>query len=51
MPGFQLRQLSGFFHGVVEIAEAVHQAVLLRVFTRPDVTLRNLVYLLRRLVT
>ncbi|CDL62345.1 hypothetical protein [Klebsiella pneumoniae IS39] len=51
MPGFQLRQLGGFGHRVVEVAEAVDQAVGFGIFPGPDVALGDLVDFLRRALT
>ncbi|MNT07069.1 hypothetical protein D3C71_1583810 [compost metagenome] len=48
MPLFQLRQLSGFGDGVVEVTQAIDQTVALRVLTGPDVALRNFIDLFRR---
>lgn len=47
LPLLQLRQLGGFLHRVVEIAQLIDQAVSLGVAAEPDVALRDLVNLLR----
>ena len=51
MPLFQFRQLRGFRHRIVEIAEAIYQTIGFGVFTGPDMALCDLVNLLRRALT
>ncbi|CNT56930.1 Uncharacterised protein [Salmonella enterica subsp. enterica serovar Bovismorbificans] len=51
MPLFQFRQLRRFGDGVVKVAETVHQTIGFRVFSGPDMALRDFINLLRRTLT